>query len=650
MERAAAPGPDRARFAWLSSLPAAAVLTAALIGLFLWAGSGSDNNPRREREPTAPPLRSFTSPFLNTRPGVNYVGDAACATCHRPHAKSYRQHPMGQSFAPVSAWLDKERLDAKAGNPFEARGLLFGAAIRDGKMFHREVLRDQKGNDLVVAETEVHYVMGSNKQGRSYLINRDGRLYQSSLSWYSSKEAWDLAPGYRAKLEHFSRPVVGRCVFCHCNDAAPVKDTLNSYHEPLFRQHAIGCERCHGPGELHVAGRRRGESPEGIDHTIVNPHHLEPSLREAVCQQCHLQGLTAVEARGRSLFDYRPGLPLHHFVSVFVKRPELFDPAEAISHPEQMHASRCFTRSGGKLGCASCHDPHAVPAAEEKIAFYRDRCLQCHQPTSCSLPPADPRRRDRSDSCTACHMPAKTSSNIAHSSITDHRILRRPDQAPKLSTAPVPGGVPLLHFHHDLLEPRDPEGERDLGLAMTQMAEFESHPGLQEKIARMAQPLLSKAVRRDPADLAAAEGLAYALWKQGRSAEALEVLHGVLKRKPDREGALRVAAPVADRLGRRDEALKYRRALLAINPVEAEYHFGLAQTHARHEEWSQARQAAEAALRLDPVHVGARVTRILCDLREGHPDRARAELDLVLRLDPDGADELRRWFVRAQGR
>ena len=52
-----------------------------------------------------------------------------------------------------------------------------------------------------------------------------------------------------------------KCLFCHCNAVEPVADTLNRYRPPLFRGHAIGCERCHGPGELHVG--------DGSGETIV---------------------------------------------------------------------------------------------------------------------------------------------------------------------------------------------------------------------------------------------------------------------------------------------------------------------------------------------------------------------------------------------
>ena len=93
--------------------------------------------------------------------------------------------------------------------------------------------------------------------------------------------------------------------------------TLNRYEPPIFQGHAIGCERCHGPGELHV---ERGGVSAGPDLTIVNPGRLAPALRESVCQQCHLQGWFRFPRAGRDSFDFRPGLPLHRFLAVFVRK------------------------------------------------------------------------------------------------------------------------------------------------------------------------------------------------------------------------------------------------------------------------------------------------------------------------------------------
>src|SRR6516162_7040282 len=49
--------------------------------------------------------------YRNTEPGVKYVGDRACAACHESIAQSYAHHPMGQSFAAVTATEERERFN-----------------------------------------------------------------------------------------------------------------------------------------------------------------------------------------------------------------------------------------------------------------------------------------------------------------------------------------------------------------------------------------------------------------------------------------------------------------------------------------------------------------------------------------------------------
>src|SRR5262249_7721283 len=156
-----------------------------------------------------------------------------------------------------------------------------------------------------------------------------------------------------------------------------------------------------------------------------------------VCEQCHLQGESRILRRGREQFDYRPGLPLHLFVSVFVRSLNFVDRPSVGGHSEQMQLSRCYVKSQGKLGCITCHDPHPLPAPNEKGAFYRGRCLSCHKETSCSLSPAARQEKDRADNCVACHLP-RTGSNIAHTAVTDHRIVRRPGDVEAAPRQPRP--------------------------------------------------------------------------------------------------------------------------------------------------------------------------------------------------------------------
>src|SRR5262249_47550697 len=152
-------------------------------------------------------------------------------------------------------------------------------------MFHKEICRDKDGNTLYVQEAEVKYVVGSGQQGNTYLIDRTGFLFQSPVGWYTNSETWGLSPGYAERSLHFNRPITEQCLFCHSNRVSLIPNSVNHFREPIIDGLTIGCERCHGPGELHAANRKAGENPGDVDYSIVNPAHLEPAQRDSVCEQ-----------------------------------------------------------------------------------------------------------------------------------------------------------------------------------------------------------------------------------------------------------------------------------------------------------------------------------------------------------------------------
>jgi tetratricopeptide (TPR) repeat protein len=633
-------------------LLAAAALLLGLLAFVAWQWRPGDETP----EPGNPdPRLTYPTPYRNVRPEVKYVGDRACAGCHAEESAAYRQHPMGRSLAPVAAAAPVERYGWAALNPFLAAdpfvgpGLHYGVQLREKCVYHQEWAADPHGKVLAEREAEVHFVVGSGQRGRAYLVNQDGYLFQSPITWYAQAGRWDLSPGYAMRNQHFSRPIMPGCLFCHCNHADHVAGTMSRYRLPIFQGYAIGCERCHGPGELHVRRRAAGEEVAGRDDTIVNPARLEPALREAVCQQCHLQGAERIVGRGRSDFDYRPGLPLHLFLMDFVLKEEHPEELKFVGSVEQMAASRCYraSREPRKLGCISCHDPHRLPAPGEKVAHYRQRCLRCHTEQSCNLPAAARRAQNREDSCIACHMPP-TGSEIRHTSVTDHRIPRRPagrgGAAPAPRLLPSPAG--LVPFHRDLVDLQDKEVARNRGLALMALLDRQPPEAAARQLAEESLPLLEDALQRDRQDWQAWQAKAGALLTLGRPEEALAAFEKLLAAKPDWESALQPAASLAFALNQRKAGRAYLERAVQVNPWSWRYHHLLAATAFQGQEWDRAARDCQRSLRLEPFYSSSRRKLLVeCYLRLGLKEEAQAEFEKLLQLSPEGRrPELRRWL------
>jgi predicted CXXCH cytochrome family protein len=302
-----------------------------------------------------------------------------------------------------------------SGLVFRVKDMTYSIDRRGGRLFHMEARGDGSDDAHPRTEAEVRYVIGSGTRGYAFLVEREGNLFQSPIAWYSQGLKWDLAPDYRMHNWHFDRVITQGCLFCHTNRFDQVGGK-----RPIFHGLTIGCERCHGPGELHV---RRPESINGKDLTIVNPADLEPvALRENVCEQCHFQGRERSVLPGRSMFDYRPGLPLEAFLRISSGRLDPTLRHAAVGHVEQIRESRCYRDSRGKLGCISCHDPHRLPEPAARAAYYRGRCLECHVDRGCSLPRDARLTNNVQDDCSACHMPRMRTTNIAHTALTNHTI------------------------------------------------------------------------------------------------------------------------------------------------------------------------------------------------------------------------------------
>jgi Doubled CXXCH motif (Paired_CXXCH_1) len=409
----------RARGEILSLLPSkflvAAALTFAIVGT------------TTARTPSDPAYR-------NTQPGAARIGSAACAECHASIARSFRQTDMGRSLEPASAPDQLARVPHPITVFDRAVNRYYQIFRKGSNLYQAGYALDRSGKEIYRKTEELAYAVGAGENGYSYIIRRGDYLFQAPLSFYSKSGAWDLSPGHELG---FDRPITSGCAACHSGRPNPVPDREARYSRPEFQELAIGCENCHGPGALHLAERRQNKPiPSGGDDSIVNPAALPGWLADNLCMSCHEQGDAQVLQPGQTYLDFHPGTPLAETVAIF-KVPEE-DRANGKGAPLQhwtlMIASRCYRASGGRLSCLTCHDPHVQPSPAQAPAYYRAKCLTCHTVQSCKLTLAERRESAPPDNCIGCHMPKQPLGLIAHSALTNHRIIRNADE-------PFPKGV-----------------------------------------------------------------------------------------------------------------------------------------------------------------------------------------------------------------
>ena len=544
----------------------AAVVVAAVVALGVTISERLADDPLADLPSSRVTSKSnhpsnVSPPQLPPSPVDDFVGSVACTECHAEVASQYATHPMSRSLTRVTA------AHASKGNSsppefttppgtHQEGTLRYYVESEGDRVLHHEVRTGGENEELYDQAVEVHYEIGSGQRGHSYLIDRGGMFFMSPITWYSEKSRWDLSPGYSRNNRRFERRAVDACVNCHSGRPAHDLRAADRFHSPPFIEEQIGCERCHGPGGRHIAYHRQREGKTEVD-PIVNPERLSPHLRDAVCNQCHLQGADRILRYGRTEYDFRPGDSLDDIWTIFMRESDSASgtSTKAVSQTRQMMASRCYKESAGQLGCISCHDPHAAAAPEDRVEYFRSKCIECHgNGASECLEPAEERRVESiGDSCIDCHMPRLDASDVPHTSQTDHRVPRKPFLEPVVSKQEAVLNV----FSPAGTEVPEWEQQRARGLVMAKFANDEKN-GVLAKQASAILETVRKIVPEDP-HVMLALGTCYSL--HGRPDMATVAWRHLLELEPENETALerlatlhqerrefQASAPLFDRL------------------------------------------------------------------------------------------------------
>lgn len=533
----------------------------------------------------------------NANQNVGYIGTDQCAKCHQEQYATYLQSAHSRSASRTTALTEPEPISFLH-KPSQCR---YDVLHEDERLIHRESLIGVDQSVLTTRQYSIDYTFGSGTHAKSYLASDGPYLIQSPLTWYQA-QGWSMSPGYDG-AEHysFSRAITKRCAFCHVGSIDRKQE--NPFQFTILET-AIGCERCHGPGQLHQEKRQKEDlalTPGVADWSIANPVFLNREQSEAICQQCHLQGVQEVSVSGSDEWHFRPGLRLTDF-RVDFQNHVAGEPMRIVGHVEQMHESECYTKSA-TMTCITCHDPHHTPVPDKHVDYYRSKCYQCHEDSACGLPL--PRRVQTADnSCATCHMP-KRGTNVSHVAFSNHRIAVYKDGVSDKQVATSQLRPILDVSHHNASEQK-----RLQAMAYYYLSQQASSASQTVDFATLAVQSLLGLKGQSPNDVDVNLALAILARQQDQRHISLDLSTEVLKheRRPvgNRIQGLQNMAGIAFEINENDKALAMYRLLASYQrDAKNSYMHGLtAQNMGQTEE---AINALNRSIEIDPGQTSAHI-------------------------------------------
>jgi hypothetical protein len=526
----------------------------------------------------------------NSKPGPSVPGNEACSSCHSEIYKSYLATAIARASGPALQGFMPGEFDDSVSN---VRYRIFE---RDGRAW----MSYERAPELS-GTREFLYFIGSGKKGRTYLFSDDHYLFEAPINWYSQEKRWNMTPAYTAREIPMNLPASTSCLNCHTSGMQThISGTANRYSDEPFLHDGITCERCHGSGESH-------RDSEGA---IVNPAKLPPELRDGICMECHIEGAVAVDQRGKHLYEFRPGELLSDYVHYFVLKDNQPPRVEALSQFEALSLSVCMRKSGERMWCGTCHDPHSEPAPAEKTAYYRGKCLQCHTALF-----AAKHHSDKPD-CIGCHMPVLPSKDVAHTQTTDHRILRNP------VTLPLQDEPTLRETRLEVFPSKATRlvTSRDLAMAWVTLAQ-RGVSGAEPK----AEEFLRKALKDTPNDPQLLSSYAFLEQKHGKDKDARDLYQRVVQLRPRANTAATNLGILEARSGDLQDAVRLWQQAFDRVPYRSAIGMDLAIAFCAANQKDEARHYVERVLEFNPDYAIARqmLTRLDADPGECKPQTKR---------------------------
>ncbi|MCB0516501.1 MAG: tetratricopeptide repeat protein [Chitinophagales bacterium] len=561
--------------------------------------------------------RKNQSPYLNHAENVAYIGSEQCAACHPKHYETFMQTGMGQSFYFATPQKSKARFGEHALVYDTLNNMYYKPYFKGDSMYIKEFRL--AGKDTVHQfDLPIQYIIGSGQHTNSHIYSVNGYLYQAPVTFYTQEGIWDVAPGFTAAASaRFDRIIGSECMNCHNSHPMLRAGSENKFHQvPL----GIGCERCHGPGALHQKEKLAGNiinTSQYIDYTIVNPRKLPRHLQMNVCQRCHAQGVSVLQAE-KDFLDFKPGMPLEDVMDIYLPQ---YSGAQTqfimASHAERLAKSACYKNS--EMTCITCHNPH-VSVKQTSAEHFNTKCTQCHASNTENFCTAsESERQQQNNNCFACHMPMSTAIDIPHVKIHDH-FIRQPITVAQRQEVEQFIGLQCVNNANP----------SDLSKAKAYLDFYEKFNPSQKELVDTAIIYIQKLSISEQTPL-----WVHAYYLQNKWDRVVEKSKHLLPEKTqDAWTAYRIGQAYYNTNNATTALVWFERAI-EILPLQLDFLTKKGATLAKLNKWNEAKIVFEEVLKENPQHVAALSNLGFVLLNLGDIDEARTYYEKALQIRPD---------------
>ncbi|HZU29443.1 MAG TPA: multiheme c-type cytochrome [Bryobacteraceae bacterium] len=313
-----------------------------------------------------------------------------CASCHKQQAESQPRTPMGHALElPGQCSI----LQKHPHMTFREGAYRYDLTTEGGHTTYTVT------DGAKTVTLPIGWALGLGAAGQTYIYEKDGRYYESRVSWFDAIDGLDITIGATRITPRNIDEAAGRllpvpdaqeCFQCHSTGAV-----VDGHLQTAALTPGVQCRRCHDQAEQHLEGMRAGNT------SIIPPRlgKLSAEQMSNFCGQCHRTWERVAMQGPRGVANVR-------------------------FQPYRLANSKCFDGTDPRISCIACHDPHQDVVRD--AAAYDSKCLACHQSKSAAAAdeaakrtaPACPVSQAR---CVTCHMP-KLDLPGGHAKFTDHQI------------------------------------------------------------------------------------------------------------------------------------------------------------------------------------------------------------------------------------